>query len=44
MSANTKFRISFSPARRWRIGFDVVVRTVLVLVVVPYIMSMRRDE
>ena len=34
MSANTKFRISFSPARRWRIGFDVVVRTVLVLVVV----------
>jgi len=33
MSAAQKFRPSFSPGRRWRIGFDVVLRTVLVLAV-----------
>jgi ABC-2 type transport system permease protein len=30
----TKSQPSFSPARRWKIGFDVVVRTALVLAVV----------
>ena len=33
MSHNTSSRPSFSPARRWRIGFDAVLRTVLVLAV-----------
>jgi len=34
MTANTKPQLSFSPGRRWKIGFNVVVRTVLVLAVV----------
>jgi ABC-type uncharacterized transport system involved in gliding motility auxiliary subunit len=34
MSGNPKSRPSFSPARRWRIGFDVGLRTVLVLAVI----------
>jgi ABC-2 type transport system permease protein len=34
MAANPKTRPSFSPGRRWRIGFDVVARTALVLAVV----------
>jgi ABC-2 type transport system permease protein len=33
MSAEPQSRPSFSPARRWRIGFDVVLRTALVLAV-----------
>ncbi len=33
MSADQKSRPSFSPASRWRIGFDVVLRTLLVLAV-----------
>jgi len=33
MAANSKPPLSFSPARRWQIGFDVVVRTALVLAV-----------
>jgi ABC-type uncharacterized transport system involved in gliding motility auxiliary subunit len=34
MSTDPKIRTSFSPASRWRIGFDVVLRTVLVAAVV----------
>ncbi len=34
MSAKPKSQPSFSPGRRWKIGFDVVVRTALVLAVV----------
>jgi hypothetical protein len=34
MTANPKPQQSFSPGRRWKIGFDVVVRTALVLAVV----------
>ena len=34
MSANPKSRPSFSPASRWQIGLDVVLRTALVLAVV----------
>ena len=34
MTANPKPPPSFSPGRRWKIGFDVVVRTALVLAVV----------
>ena len=34
MTANPKPQPSFSPARRWKIGFDVAMRTVLVLAVV----------
>ena len=34
MSAKNKSRPSFSPASRWGIGFDVVLRTALVLAVV----------
>ena len=34
MSAPPPSRTSFSPASRWKIGFDVVLRTALVLVVV----------
>jgi gliding motility-associatede transport system auxiliary component len=34
MAANSKPLPSFSPGRRWKIGFDVVVRTLLVLSVV----------
>ena len=34
MTANPKPQPSFSPGRRWKIGFNVVVRTVLVLAVV----------
>jgi ABC-2 type transport system permease protein len=34
MPTDPKFQPSFSPGRRWTIGFDVVVRTVLVLAVV----------
>jgi hypothetical protein len=34
MAANPKPQLSFSPGRRWKIGFDVVVRTELVLAVV----------
>ena len=34
MSEEKKFRPSFSPASRWKIGFDVVLRTALVLAVV----------
>ena len=34
MTANPKPQPSFSPGRRWKIGFDVVVRTALVLAVV----------
>src|ERR1039458_10728841 len=34
MSADPKSNPSFSVASRWRIGFDVVLRTVLVLAVV----------
>ena len=33
MAANLKIQRSFSPGRRWKIGFDVVVRTALVLAV-----------
>jgi len=33
MSTNPKSRTSFSPASRWKIGFDVVLRTALVLAV-----------
>ena len=33
MSTAPKSRTSFSPARRWQIGFDVVLRTVLVFAV-----------
>lgn len=33
MSADPQSRSSFSPSSRWRIGFDVVLRTALVLVV-----------
>lgn len=33
MAAKLKIQRSFSPGRRWKIGFDVVVRTVLVLAV-----------
>src|ERR1041385_4630067 len=33
MSADPKSRPSFSPSSRWKIGFDVVLRTVLVLAV-----------
>jgi hypothetical protein len=33
MSADQKSRPSFSPASRWRIGFDVVLRTLLVVAV-----------
>jgi ABC-2 type transport system permease protein len=34
MAANPKPQLSFSPGRRWKIGFDVVMRTALVLAVV----------
>jgi ABC-type uncharacterized transport system involved in gliding motility auxiliary subunit len=34
MTANPKPQPSFSPGRRWKIGFDLVVRTALVLAVV----------
>src|SRR5579859_509963 len=34
MSDDPKSRPSFSTASRWRIGFDVIVRTVLVLAVI----------
>jgi ABC-2 type transport system permease protein len=34
MSEEKKLRTSFSPARRWQIGFDVLLRTALVLAVV----------
>src|ERR1700690_2735701 len=34
MPADSKSQPSFSPGRRWKIGFDVVVRTALVLAVV----------
>jgi hypothetical protein len=34
MSTDPKSRPSFSPGRRWRIGFDAVLRTALVLAVV----------
>lgn len=34
MTANPKPQPSFSPGRRWKIGFDVVVRTALVLAIV----------
>jgi ABC-2 type transport system permease protein len=34
MNSDEKSRPSFSPVTRWRIGFDVVLRTVLVLAVV----------
>jgi hypothetical protein len=34
MPTNPKPQPSFSPGRRWRIGFDVAVRTALVLAVV----------
>jgi ABC-type uncharacterized transport system involved in gliding motility auxiliary subunit len=34
MTANPRTPPSFSPGRRWKIGFDVVVRTALVLAVV----------
>ena len=34
MPTDPKFQPSFSPGRRWKIGFDVVVRTALVLAVV----------
>lgn len=34
MSKPPKSRPSFSPARRWRIGFDMVLRTALVLAVI----------
>ena len=34
MTATPKPQPSFSPGRRWKIGFDVVVRTALVLAVV----------
>lgn len=34
MASSPKSRPSFSPARRWRIGFDMVLRTVLVLAVI----------
>ena len=34
MTANPKPPPSFSPGRRWKIGFDVVVRTALVLAVI----------
>jgi hypothetical protein len=34
MPTDTKPPSSFSPGRRWKIGFDVVVRTALVLAVV----------
>jgi hypothetical protein len=34
MPTNPKSQPSFSPGRRWKIGFDVVVRTALVLAVV----------
>ena len=34
MPANPKSQPSFSSSRRWRIGLDMVVRTVLVLAVV----------
>jgi len=37
MTATPKSQPSFSPGRRWKIGFDVVVRTVLVLAVVVMI-------
>ena len=30
----SKIQPSFSPGRRWKIGFDVIVRTALVLAVV----------
>ena len=33
MSTTPKTRASFSPASRWRIGFDVALRTVVVLAV-----------
>jgi hypothetical protein len=34
MTANPKFQLSFSPGRRWKIGFNVAVRIALVLAVV----------
>ena len=34
MTANPKPQPSFLPGRRWKIGFDVVVRTALVLAIV----------
>ena len=37
MTAPPKPQPSFSPGRRWKIGFDVVVRTALVLAVVVMI-------
>ncbi|MGB7768898.1 MAG: GldG family protein [Verrucomicrobiia bacterium] len=37
MTANPKPQQSFSPGRRWKIGFNVVVRTVLVLAVVAMV-------
>lgn len=37
MTAPPKSQPSFSPGRRWKIGFDVVVRTTLVLTVVVMI-------
>jgi hypothetical protein len=37
MTANPKPQLSFSPGRRWKIGFDVVVRTILVLAVVAMV-------
>ena len=37
MTANPKLPPSFSPGRRWKIGFDTVVRTALVLAVVVMI-------
>lgn len=37
MAANPKPQLSFSTSRRWKIGFDVVLRTALVLAVVAMI-------
>jgi gliding motility-associatede transport system auxiliary component len=37
MTATPKPQLSFSPGRRWKIGFDAVVRTALVLAVVVMI-------
>src|SRR5208337_1704332 len=37
MPTDPKPQPSFSPGRRWKIGFDVVVRTILVLAVVAMV-------
>ena len=44
MASEPKSKPSFTPRRKWGVGFDVVVRTLVVIAVLGFIFSVTLDE